>query len=171
MKLGLCLSGGGIKGIAHIGAIKAMEEENIEFDSISGTSSGSIIATLLACGYSANQMHSLFKNYAKTISYIDLKNIFKLIFGIIFKQKLIIDGLNSGIKIEKIINEACSYKGVKNISQISKELLIPAVNAQNGKVYIFNSCKINKETELEKYIDRVSIGRAVRASCTYPLVF
>ena len=39
MKLGLSLSGGGIKGIAHIGAIKALEEENIKFSYISGTSS------------------------------------------------------------------------------------------------------------------------------------
>ena len=34
MKLGLCLAGGGIKGVAHIGAIKALEEENIKFNYI-----------------------------------------------------------------------------------------------------------------------------------------
>ena len=48
MKYGLCLSGGGIKGAAHIGAIKAFEEEHIKFDYISGASSGSIVATLYA---------------------------------------------------------------------------------------------------------------------------
>ena len=48
MKLGLCLSGGGIKGVAHIGAIKALEEKGIKFDYVSGTSSGSIRATLYA---------------------------------------------------------------------------------------------------------------------------
>lgn len=48
MKLGLCLAGGGIKGIAHIGVIKALEEEKINFEYISGTSSGSIVATLYA---------------------------------------------------------------------------------------------------------------------------
>lgn len=41
MKIGLCLSGGGIKGAAHIGVIKALEEQNIQIDCISGTSSGS----------------------------------------------------------------------------------------------------------------------------------
>ena len=46
MKLGLCLSGGGVKGAAHIGVLKAFEEENINFDYLAGTSSGSIIATL-----------------------------------------------------------------------------------------------------------------------------
>lgn len=48
MKLGLCLAGGGIKGVAHIGVLKALEEEKISFEYISGTSSGSIVATLYA---------------------------------------------------------------------------------------------------------------------------
>lgn len=46
MKKGLCFSGGGIKGAAHIGAIKALEEEKIKFDAVAGTSSGSIVAVL-----------------------------------------------------------------------------------------------------------------------------
>ena len=40
--------GGGVKGAAHIGVIKALEEENIKFQYVSGTSSGSIVATLYA---------------------------------------------------------------------------------------------------------------------------
>ncbi len=46
MKLAICLAGGGVKGAAHIGALKALEEKNIEYDIISGTSSGSIVASL-----------------------------------------------------------------------------------------------------------------------------
>ena len=52
MKIGLALSGGGIRGIAHAGALKALEEENINIDIIGGCSSGSIIASLYAIGYS-----------------------------------------------------------------------------------------------------------------------
>lgn len=48
MKIGLCLAGGGIKGAAHIGAIKALEEEHIRFNCVAGTSAGSIVATLYA---------------------------------------------------------------------------------------------------------------------------
>ena len=54
MKFGLCLSGGGIKGAAHIGVIKALEESNVKIDMISGASSGSIVATLYAAGYNAD---------------------------------------------------------------------------------------------------------------------
>ena len=49
MKLGLALSGGGIKGAAHIGVLKAFEEKDIHIEYISVTSSGSIVASLYAC--------------------------------------------------------------------------------------------------------------------------
>lgn len=48
MKIGLSLAGGGVKGAAHIGVLKAFEEENINIDYISGTSSGSIVSALYA---------------------------------------------------------------------------------------------------------------------------
>ena len=51
---GLCLSGGGIKASAHIGALKALEEEGIRFECVSGASSGSIIATMYALGYNSD---------------------------------------------------------------------------------------------------------------------
>ena len=57
MKLGLALSGGGIKGAAHIGVLKAFEDENIKIDYISGTSSGSIVATLYAIGYKPEEIY------------------------------------------------------------------------------------------------------------------
>ena len=49
MNIGLALSGGGAKGAAHIGVLKALEEEGIHINYLSGTSSGSIISTLYAC--------------------------------------------------------------------------------------------------------------------------
>ena len=58
-KLGLVLSGGGARGVAHIGIIKAMEEAGLRPDYIAGTSMGSIIAALYASGYSADQMSEI----------------------------------------------------------------------------------------------------------------
>ena len=52
MKIGLALSGGGIRGIAHAGVIKALEEHGIRPNIIGGTSAGGIIASLYALGYS-----------------------------------------------------------------------------------------------------------------------
>lgn len=67
MKLGLALSGGGIRGIAHAGALKAMVDKGITIDIIGGTSSGSLVASLYAMGYSPYYIYILFKRYAKEI--------------------------------------------------------------------------------------------------------
>ena len=58
-KVGLVLSGGGAKGAAHIGVIKALEENDIPIDYITGTSIGSIIGSLYAMGYSPDEMLEL----------------------------------------------------------------------------------------------------------------
>lgn len=58
-KIGVAFSGGGAKGLAHIGVLKVLEEVGIPIDYISGTSMGSIIGGLYACGYSADQIEKL----------------------------------------------------------------------------------------------------------------
>lgn len=59
MSVGLVLSGGGAKGIAHIGVIRALEENNIPIDYITGTSMGAIVGGLYACGYTPDEMMQL----------------------------------------------------------------------------------------------------------------
>ena len=61
-KVGLVMSGGGAKGLYHIGVMKALEENGIPIDYVSGTSMGSIIAGLYAIGYTPDQMAELFKS-------------------------------------------------------------------------------------------------------------
>lgn len=56
MKIGLTLSGGGARGISHIGVLKALEEFNVRIDCISGTSTGALVGALYAYGYSAEKI-------------------------------------------------------------------------------------------------------------------
>lgn len=60
--VGLVLSGGGAKGMAHIAVIRALEENNIPIDYISGTSIGAIVGGLYAAGYTPDEMEELFKS-------------------------------------------------------------------------------------------------------------
>ncbi len=60
--VGLVLSGGGAKGMAHIGVIRVLEENNIPIDYIAGTSIGAIVGGLYAAGYTTDQMEELFKS-------------------------------------------------------------------------------------------------------------
>ena len=58
-KVGLVLSGGGAKGVAHIGVIRALEDNGIPIDYITGTSMGAIIGGLYAAGYSPDEMEAI----------------------------------------------------------------------------------------------------------------
>lgn len=60
--VGLVLSGGGAKGIAHIGVIQALEDNNIPVDYITGTSMGAIVGGLYACGYTPAEMMDLLRS-------------------------------------------------------------------------------------------------------------
>ncbi len=171
MKLGLSLAGGGIKGVSHIGAIKALEEENIKFDYISGTSSGSIVASLYACGYNSDEIYEIFKKYAKEIHYIDFENIKRVVKNFVKGNGIIIDGLNSGTKIQKLINEMCAKKGVNNINQINMPIIIPAVNIKNEELYVFSNKAFERKQKDIRYINDIDIGTAVQASCSYPGIF
>ncbi len=61
-RVGLVLSGGGAKGIAHIGVIQALEDHEVTIDCIAGTSMGAIVGSLYAMGYSPSEMMALIKS-------------------------------------------------------------------------------------------------------------
>lgn len=172
MSFGLCLAGGGVKGAAHIGAIKAIEETGLKIDYIAGTSSGSIVASLYAAGFSTDDIYMIFKKYCKKIKYVDFLNILKLIIGLIFTGKIIIDGLNSGKQLERLINKECGKKNITNISDMKMPLLIPSVDMNTGNVLCFTSKPIRKKFEDGIiFINNANIGKAVQGSCSYPVVF
>ena len=171
MKLGLALSGGGIRGIAHAGVLKALEENNIKIDAIGGTSSGSLIATLYALGYSPYYIYILFKRYASEISQINAGPILSGVGNFMKNKKIPLLGLKTGKSIEKAFNELASRKGIKNVGEITKmPIVIPTVDIGESKEYIFTN-NIPKSKKKDKYITDISIGKAVRASSSFPAVF
>ncbi len=142
MKLGLALSGGGIRGIAHAGVLKALEDNNIKVDIIGGTSSGGIIAILYAMGYSPYYIYQLFKRYAKDIT---------------------------SNKVEKTFDQIAENKGIKKIKDIQMPIVIPAVDIVNTQKYIFTN-QLQKRNSYN-YIEDISIGKAMRATSCFPGVF
>lgn len=171
MKLGLALSGGGIRGIAHAGVLKALEENNIKIDAIGGTSSGSLIATLYALGYSPYYIYILFKRYASEITQINAGAILSGLGNFMKNKKIPLLGLKTGNSIEKAFDELASRKGIKNVGEITKmPIVIPTVDIGESKEYIFTN-NIPKSKKKDKYITDISIGKAVRASSSFPAVF
>lgn len=165
MKLGIALSGGGIRGIAHAGVLKAFEENDIKIDMVSGTSSGSIIATLYALGYSPYYIYILFKKYARDICEINGIPIVSGVSNFIINKKFNINGLNDGMKMEEAFNLLGSKKGIKRMNQIKMPIFIPTVDISKSKEYIFSS------VQNPKYIQDIEIGKAIHASSAFPVIF
>lgn len=171
MKLGLALSGGGIRGIAHAGILRALEENNIKINAIGGTSSGSLVASLYAMGYSPYYIYVLFQKYAKEIAGINVASFATGINSILLNKKLKISGLNTGEAIEKIYDELAAQKGLKIIKDIKLPVVIPTVDVTESQEYIITNKMPKDEKNKSFYIDDISIGKAVRASSSFPVIF
>lgn len=172
MKLGVALSGGGIRGIAHAGALKALEDKGIKIDLIGGTSSGALVASLYAMGYSPYYIYILCKEHAKEIVEISSTPVINSIRSWMLNKKLIVSGLKTGKSIEKVYNKAAIKKGVTKISNITKmPVVITAVDIKDAKEYIFTNNVPKNQIDKTKYITDISIGKAVRASTSFPGIF
>ncbi len=172
MKLGLALSGGGIRGIAHAGALKALEDNKIKIDIIGGTSSGALIASLYALGYSPYYIYILFKRYSKDIAGINSTPVISGIKNFMINKKVEIKGLKTGRIIEEAYNRLALKKGARTIKDIKRiPLVIPAVDIGNAKEYIFTNKIPRQKNNQSQYITDITIGKAVRASSSFPAVF
>ena len=169
MKIGIALSGGGIRGVAHAGVLKALEENGIKIDIIGGTSAGSMIASLYAIGYNPDEIYMIFKqNLDKIVG----KNNFSFMSGLrrIFCKTTEFKGLKNGKNIEEVFNKLANNKNMDMITNIEMPIVIPTVDIMDSNEYVFtNYVPVGGKTE--KYITDITIGEAVRASSSFPAVF
>lgn len=165
MKIGLALAGGGVRGAAHIGAIKALEENGIKIDAVAGTSAGSIVATLYGMGYTTEEMIKLFNYFAKSVMAISPKYVFGNIKEV---RGIKLGGITSSYNIESAIEESGKLKNIKKIKDIELPISIPATDLITDREIIFTN---SKELQGEEYIHDIEIGKAVRASSTFPIMY
>ena len=107
LKIGLALSGGGIRGVAHAGALKAFEDNKIPIDVIGGTSSGALISSLYALGYSPYYIYVLFKRYAKDIAKMNSTPILSGIGKMMMNKKDLIDVIMIAVLLSILVIFNC----------------------------------------------------------------
>lgn len=170
MGVGIALAGGGIRGIAHAGVLKALEENNIEIEAIGGTSAGSIVATLYAMGYKPYYIYVLFKKYAQDIINISNASLLNGFGNLLKNKKAGFSGLNDGTMLEKMFNELALRKKVRTVGDIKMPLVISTVDIVEAKEYIITNCAPRNNFN-DSIITEISIGKAVRASSSFPAFF
>ncbi|GJM32674.1 MAG: phospholipase [Saprospiraceae bacterium] len=122
--IGLALSGGGARGIAHIGVIKALQENDIHPDIITGASAGSIVGALLADGKSVDEM----------LSFVRDSSIMKI-------WKLVLP--NRGITSLQYLKDRLKlYIGEDTFESLKTPLYIAVTNLNSGKCEMIHSGKL-----------------------------
>jgi len=140
-KICLVLGGGGSKGLAHIGVIKALCENGYEITQIAGTSAGALIGGV----YAANPNYKELEKIIENISYIDLIKL--------FVDWPIKSGLVRGQKMEKFLDRIC---GQKRIEDLPIKFRAVCTDVIEGEKFVFTEGKLST---------------AIRASCAIPAIF
>lgn len=140
-KICLALGGGGSKGLAHIGVIKALVENGFEITQIAGTSAGALVGGL----YAANPDY---KELEKIVGEISYRKLFRILAGLPARS-----GFVKGKGMEKFFDKVCGRKEIENLTIKFRAV---ASDLVEGKKYIFKSGKL---------------ATAIRASCAIPGIF
>ncbi len=169
--VGIAFSGGGLQGIAHIGAIKALYELGIKPQYVSGTSSGSAMAALVAMGCSADEMTSFAERYWEVLADFRPVPIVAQLASLKFNKKSDKDGLKDGAVISNVIKEAMDSKGIRGFEDLPINLSICTNDTRTMDECIFTTEKEDLQREYIHYIHGAPLELAVRASMTFPGIY
>ena len=171
-KVGVVLSGGGAKGMAHIGVLKVLEKAGIPVDIVTGTSIGSIVGGLYAVGYNAHSLDSMVraqdwtyvitdKEDLRNQSLLDRKKANSYLFSTgltIGKRDVNAGGLIKGKNLAELFQKL--FVGYTDSLDFNKDLLIPfacvAANIMDNSEVVFHSGRL---------------PQAIRASMSIPAAF
>jgi len=146
LKIGIALGGGGARGFAHLGVLKALEEEHILPDVISGVSSGAIVGAFIAFGKKPDEILEIMKDcnfldYAKVslpvTGFFTLGNFEENI-----KRHLSVSNF-SDLKLPLYVAVTNLYSG--SVEYLDKGLLIPAIQASCSIPVLFAPVEINRQ--------------------------
>lgn len=175
--VGLALSGGGIRGLAHIGVLKELRTQGVPIDCIAGTSAGGIVAAMYATGYSVREMEEIaskleiseFVDFNLTVS-----DFIKFGMEAMFEAKKrfwaeVPKGLVKGRRIEKYFRALWQDRTMR---EVKIPLAITAVDIYTADTVFFVSpTKLAMPEDDTRYDRSAPIADAVRAGIAIPGVF
>ena len=177
-KVGLVLSGGGAKGLTHIGIIRALEENNIPIDYITGTSMGAIVGSLYAMGYSPDDMEVLLKSEEFKRWYSgEVEEEYMYYFK---KNQPTPEFLNIRLSFRDPLNIKPQFLPSSVVNPIQMNLVFldlyaratAACGGDFNKLFVPFRCVASDVYNKKQLImNRGDLGDAVRASMSFPFMF
>lgn len=177
-KVGLVLSGGGAKGLTHIGIIRALEENNIPIDYITGTSMGAIVGSLYAMGYSPDDMEVLLKSEEFKRWYSgEVEEEYMYYFK---KNQPTPEFLNIRLSFRDSLNIKPQFLPSSVVNPIQMNLVFvdlyaratAACGGDFNKLFVPFRCVASDVYNKKQLImNRGDLGDAVRASMSFPFMF
>ena len=171
-KVGVVLSGGGAKGMAHIGVLKVLEKAGIPVDIVTGTSIGSIVGGLYAIGYNAHSLDSMVRTQDWTYVITDKEDLRKQ--SLLDRKKQNTYLFNTGLTIGKRDMSAGGLIRGKNLAELFQKLFVGYTDSLdfNKDLKIPFACvatNIMDNSEVVFHSGR--LPQAIRASMSIPAAF
>ncbi|MCA1054795.1 patatin-like phospholipase family protein [Rossellomorea aquimaris] len=159
-------SGGGVRGLALIGAYQAIEEKGLRFKRVAGTSAGAIVAAFVAAGYTSGELKDIMEEMdlghlldSNAVLPIPFLKWFRIYYRL---------GLYKGAALERWIEQKLKARGIYTFADLpDKSLRVIASDISNGRLLVLPD-------DLEKYgvpPETFPVARAIRMSASLPYFF
>lgn len=172
MSFGLALSGGGIRGAAHVGVLLALEEAGMVPDSVAGASAGGIVAGLYAAGYSAHELKEIVLDLCHSGYRMldpDYVGLARAIPQLLTRREVTVSGFLKGNRLEDYL---CGLTGGKLMRDLTMRTVIPCVDLNTGNTIACTSqLRGVKQMERVRWNSGLRICEALRATSAVPAVF
>ena len=171
-KVGVVLSGGGAKGMAHIGVLKVLEKAGIPVDIVTGTSIGSIVGGLYAIGYNAHSLDSMVRTQDWTYVITDKEDLSKQ--TLLDRKKNNTYLFSTGLTIGKRDRGAGGLIRGKNLAELFQKLFVgytDSLDFTNDLKIPFACVATNIMDNSEVVFHSGRLPQAIRASMSIPAAF
>lgn len=176
---GVALGGGGLRGLAHVGVLRALQEAGYSPDIVTGTSSGAILAALWACGWTPAQMEDVAKRlrsaelYDSNLTWGSALAVLAQVLGLRWRpRRPVPQGMLQGQKLERLVG--LWTRGAR-LEQLERPVAIMAADVRSGRAAVFCPPAYRERVERAMpgviVLDKGTLAAAVRASIAIPGVF
>lgn len=169
---GLSLAGGGLKSFSQIAVLQDLEKHQIKIDAVAGTSMGAVIAALVACGMTASEIEATLLDEEKEFAN---RGVFSRPAYLLLQH--VRDHNNGFVELQSLQQMACQLFekiGCRMLSDCRLPVAITTVDIRTSELIVFtNRPEFFTSTTGDWiiYPHDIELGRAVAASCAFPMIF